>query len=151
MSVIFLSSPSVTVSPSIVFTARPSAPVNLLILDTHDDTATLSWQPPKDDGGAPISSYVVDLLNPGDTEYRPLATVAPDRTEFTAEGLLQGEKYGFRVRAKNAGGVSIEGAELAQPVLVPVSIGKWWGNLIFKKNYLFVFIVDLCLFSLNTF
>ena len=51
-----------------------------------------------------------------------------------ADGLLQGEKYGFRVRAKNAGGVSIDGAELPKPIVIPVTAGKWFGYYIRLKD-----------------
>lgn len=40
---------------------RPSAPVGPLdISDITPDTCSLSWKPPQDDGGSPITNYVVE-------------------------------------------------------------------------------------------
>lgn len=42
--------------------AAPEGPIE--ISDVKADQATLSWKPPADDFGAPVSDYVVEMLDP---------------------------------------------------------------------------------------
>lgn len=39
---------------------RPSPPENLRADEFAGDALTLYWNPPKDDGGAPVSNYIVE-------------------------------------------------------------------------------------------
>lgn len=43
---------------------RPTAPENILkVTDVTNNTATLSWQPPSDNGGSPIEGYIVEKMD----------------------------------------------------------------------------------------
>ena len=43
---------------------RPTVPENpLRVTDVTNNTATLSWQPPTDNGGSPIEGYVVEKMD----------------------------------------------------------------------------------------
>lgn len=43
---------------------RPSPPLGPLdASDITPDTCTLSWKPPLDDGGSPITNYVVEKMD----------------------------------------------------------------------------------------
>lgn len=43
---------------------RPSPPVGPLdVSDITPDTCTLSWKPPLDDGGSPITNYIVEKMD----------------------------------------------------------------------------------------
>ena len=42
--------------------AAPEGPLEMS--DVRADQATLSWKPPADDFGAPVSDYVVEMLDP---------------------------------------------------------------------------------------
>ena len=65
--------------------------------------ARVRWAPPAEDGGAPITAYVVKVLGPGGGEKR--CTASP----CTITGLTNGESYRFTVRAVNAVGEGPEG------------------------------------------
>lgn len=38
----------------------PSSPKNLTVTDISEDSVTLTWEVPEDDGGSPITGYTVE-------------------------------------------------------------------------------------------
>ena len=42
------------------FSARPSAPRELKFGDITKDSVHLTWEPPEDDGGSPLTGYVIE-------------------------------------------------------------------------------------------
>uniref|UniRef100_A0AAY5EL21 Titin n=1 Tax=Electrophorus electricus TaxID=8005 RepID=A0AAY5EL21_ELEEL len=83
---------SATISVKVLDT--PSAPNNLKVQEITKESVTLSWEPPALDGGAKIKNYIVE---------KPSFTNVIE-THFTVSGLTEGNKYDFRVFAKNAVG-----------------------------------------------
>lgn len=86
----------------------PTAPTGPLeISNVTKDRATLSWKPPKDDGGNRVIGYVVERR---DTSKGPDAWVPATQnckeTTFTVPSLLDGHEYEFRVMAFNDNGTS---------------------------------------------
>jgi len=46
-------------------TDKPTPPLGPLdVSDITPETCSLSWRPPNDDGGSPITNYVVERLDP---------------------------------------------------------------------------------------
>lgn len=43
-----------------VYSARPSAPKELKYGDITKDSVHLTWEPPDDDGGSPLTGYLVE-------------------------------------------------------------------------------------------
>lgn len=43
-----------------VYSARPSAPKELKFDDITKDSVHLTWEPPDDDGGSPLTGYLVE-------------------------------------------------------------------------------------------
>ena len=107
----------------------PGAPLNLAASQIERDQLTLTWQPPDSDGGAEISSYVVEMKGEKDTDYYILGKADPMRPKFTALGLKPGEKYNFRVKAKNSAGFGEMGAELDEPVATKAPISAYLCKL----------------------
>lgn len=87
----------------------PGAPANA-VFNHADRDVTITWEPPADTGGSPITGYRV-VLSAGTTMLDPsegvtLARTLPaDATSTTFEGLSVGE-YGATIRAINARGMS---------------------------------------------
>jgi len=76
-----------------------------------DRSATVAWNPPVTDGGTPISGYTV-TASPGGA-----ACTTAGATSCTVEGLVNGTRYTFTVRARNA--VGLGPASAASKALTP--------------------------------
>ena len=62
---------------------------------------TLSWLSPMDDGGSPVTRYVVEALNTKTGKWSEVAEVPAESTQKTITGLQEGVPYEFRVCAEN--------------------------------------------------
>lgn len=88
------------------FIGPPTAPVGPIHFTMATaDSVTLDWQPPKDDGGSPVSSYKIMLSKDG-SDWSEVATPARYDKEYTATNLEEGNNYIFRVIAVNKVGDS---------------------------------------------
>ena len=57
---------------------RPASPEGpLKVSDITNTTAVLSWQPPKDDGGAPIDNYIIEKMDVARGEWVPVRNQTP--------------------------------------------------------------------------
>lgn len=82
---------------------EPGKPGNLKATDWDKDHVDLKWTPPKEDGGSPITGYVVEKKDKfGDWEK--VLEVPSDKTACTVPDLIEGQPYEFRVRAVNKAG-----------------------------------------------
>uniref|UniRef100_A0A673ANX2 Titin n=1 Tax=Sphaeramia orbicularis TaxID=375764 RepID=A0A673ANX2_9TELE len=89
----------------------PIGPIN--ILEVTPDHMMIQWRPPKDDGGTPVTNYVVekkDVKKP----WEPWSVVSSGGTSTKAKvsRLEKGREYIVRVRAENKIGI---GAGLESP------------------------------------
>ena len=83
-------------SMKIVTATAPGTPTGVSAVG-GDGQATVSWSPPADDGGSPITSYVVQP-----STGPPITVEGSTRTTIT--GLTNGTPYGFTVAAVNSVG-----------------------------------------------
>ena len=77
----------------------PSAPLGLEVTAVEATSATLKWNEPKKDGGAPIKEYVIEYKSATDEEWQAREeSVKPKKflTE-TVTDLQKNGKYQFRV------------------------------------------------------
>jgi regulation of enolase protein 1 (concanavalin A-like superfamily) len=80
----------------------PGAPVNVMAA-AGDGQAAISFAAPSDNGGSPVTEYIV-TSNPGGITARGTGT------SIIVAGLSNGTAYTFTVRAVNAAGSSMESA-----------------------------------------
>ncbi|CAG5133824.1 unnamed protein product, partial [Candidula unifasciata] len=83
----------------------PEAPSAPGCTGTTEDSITLTWNPPKKDGGSPITSYVLEKKEKGDQKWTKANLTEILDTEFTVKGLQEGKEYEFRVAAVNNAGI----------------------------------------------
>lgn len=83
---------------------KPEGP--LKVTDVHKEGCKLKWDKPKDDGGLPLTSFIIEKMDVTSGRWVPVSVVDPDKTEQTITGLEPGKKYEFRVKAVNEEGES---------------------------------------------
>jgi len=59
------------------------------------DDCLLKWRPPRDDGGMPISHYVVEKCDESG-RWMPAGETEGPETEMKVKGLQKNKKYKFR-------------------------------------------------------
>lgn len=69
------------------------------------DSVTLSWKKPIDDGGSKITGFIVEKKTPSG-EWEEILEVPPKDNNVVVKDVKEGEECQFRVRAKNAAGLS---------------------------------------------
>jgi Fibronectin type III domain/IPT/TIG domain len=109
-------------SPAVIPMGAPGQPTGVSAV-VSADTATVSWTAPADDGGTPITGYVVTPILAG-TAQSP-TTFDDPATTHTITGLTPGGQYTFQVAAINAAGT---GQASAESNLVTVSTDAQVGG-----------------------
>lgn len=82
--------------------SRPQGP--LKVSDVTKNGCKLKWDKPEDDGGKPVSGYVVEKLDTATGRWVPVGRTS--EPEMDVKGLQEGCEYKFRVKAVNDEGES---------------------------------------------
>ena len=82
----------------------PQGPLSIIKVTTT--SITLSWEPPDDDGGAPITHYSVKYRSASDNRWSEGEDLEGDITIWEQKHLDQGMAYIFQVTARNELGES---------------------------------------------
>lgn len=88
-----------------LLTDPPGPPINLVANDTNKTSTRLTWQPPEDDGGSPVTGYWVERLPSYAAKWKKVNKKAVSKLELTLDDLEEGTEYQLRVCAENAAGV----------------------------------------------
>lgn len=80
----------------------PQGPLD--VSDITPDNCSLAWRPPLDDGGSPITNYIVEKLDYTGVWSKVSSFVRS--THYDVMSLEPNKKYSFRVRAENQYGIS---------------------------------------------
>ena len=82
----------------------PGKPESPEVVEMTPDSARLQWQPPKSDGGSPITNYIIERKTRKDRKWIRVNKDNVTDTEFTVPDLTDGEEYEFRITAENKAG-----------------------------------------------
>jgi hypothetical protein len=85
--------------------AVPLAPRNVAAFGVSAGVI-VSWEPPEDDGGTPITQYSVEISPDGNVSWELAGSTKGDAYSFTVDDLVVGKTYGLRVKAANESGFS---------------------------------------------
>lgn len=109
------------VSPAAV----PERPEDLIITAITKDSISVTWRPPKYDGGADVTSYVLESRMIGHDNFVRVGgeDKLMDR-RFTLAGLKEGSSHEFRVSAVNQVGQG-KPSFATKPVQCKDELGKW--------------------------
>ncbi|XP_013148822.1 PREDICTED: twitchin isoform X2 [Papilio polytes] len=123
---------------------EPSKPKGVELKDWDKDHADLKWQKPDNDGGAPITGYVIEYKEKFGKDWVKGKEVDGDCLEATQDGLKEGCTYEFRVRAINKAGPG-EPSDSTKPIVAkcrfvkPYIIGEGLQSMIIKKGQVISF------------
>ena len=102
--------------PSLSSLEPPSAPTGLKVVATDSGKVTLSWESPSNDGGSPVTGYILQAASPKGQHYEDVGHVDGNITEHELSDLKKDDEYLFRVKAENPAGISKDSAQLDKPV-----------------------------------
>lgn len=118
---------------------EPSKPKNVDVVDWDKDHADLKWAAPENDGGAPITGYVIEYKDKFGKDWVVGKEVPADCLAATIDGLKEGNQYEFRVRAVNKAGPG-EPSDPTKPIIAkcrfvkPFIVGDGLKPIVVKKN-----------------
>ncbi len=107
-----------------IFEKIPNAPSNLTGYSESHSAISLNWSDNSDnESGFTIQRATIQVVG-GWSDFSDLADVSLNTTEYTDQGLIQGQDYMYRVKAYNNGGSSPYSAEttVTTQVSIPLAI-----------------------------
>ena len=105
----------------------PSAPE---VVDWSEGHMDLEWKEPIDDGGSPITGYIIEKKARHSTEWVNVQQIEGIRCKGSVHGLTEGEEYQFRIIALNKAGPS----EPGQPSRPKEARARYLPPKIDRKN-----------------
>ena len=109
--------------------AAPDAPEPSNVTPT---TVTLTWTPPKRDGGSPITGYILEMKDRFATRWTQVNQDSMTEVTCTLKTLKEGTEYQFRVIAVNKAGQSKPSTETI--VIAKHPFGKHSATLVYVSN-----------------
>jgi len=86
------------------FVDEPGKPGTPEVVDYDRDFVELQWKRPDEDGGSPITGYVIEKRDKYSPTWEKCAEVEGDTNRGKVNDLVEGTQYEFRVRAVNKAG-----------------------------------------------
>lgn len=83
------------------FLGVPDRPEEVEVTAVTKDYITVTWKPPKNDGGCEVTSYILEARMIGKDKFLRLTKEKLMNRRFTFDGLREGDAYEFRVSAVN--------------------------------------------------
>ncbi|CAK6964216.1 myosin binding protein Cb [Scomber scombrus] len=84
----------------------PDPPESVKCTGVGEDCATITWQPPKFDGGAVVKGYLMERKKKGSSRWTKLNFDVYESTTYEAKRMIEGVLYEMRVFAVNSIGLS---------------------------------------------
>lgn len=77
-----------------------------ILKDWSRNHADIAWKAPEDDGGAPITGYIIEKKDEFSPKWTKVLETRGPECKAHIPDLVEGQKYQFRVKAVNKGGQS---------------------------------------------
>ena len=82
------------------------APQSVEVIKFTTSSITIAWKEPENDGGAPVTSYLIDIKEENASEFKNLRKLDGDVYSYTCLKLKPDTAYDFQVFAENSAGIS---------------------------------------------
>lgn len=80
-----------SISTNVFCVGKPGSPEGPLnITDISADSCKLSWNPPKNSGGAPVTNYIVEKMDVEDGNWKPITKFCRAET-YNVPDLVKGK------------------------------------------------------------
>ncbi|XP_071059407.1 immunoglobulin-like and fibronectin type III domain-containing protein 1 [Pseudochaenichthys georgianus] len=99
----------------------PQGPVD--IMESAVTSVEFKWKPPKDDGGCPVTNYILERQQVGRNKWTNLGEIPGSNPSYRDSDVTPGRRYCYRIRAKNAEGIS----EYLQTEDIPAGVLRYPG------------------------
>lgn len=93
--------------PSYLPAAVPDPPHTLVASNITKTEATITWQPPVNDGGTPLTGYHVERCSDNSARWVRQTRQPITETTYYTDNLMQGTEYQYRAVALNKRGESV--------------------------------------------
>lgn len=115
-------------------TDKPGPPAAFDISEITNESCCLAWNAPRDDGGSPVTNYIVEMRPTDKEEWQKLSATIK-QTAFKACKLVSMKEYVFRVSAENQYGIGTPAEHV--PIVAKYSFGKFICHYIihFHKSF----------------
>ncbi|KAK1900777.1 Immunoglobulin-like and fibronectin type III domain containing protein 1 [Dissostichus eleginoides] len=97
----------------------PEGPVE--VVESTSTMIEIQWNPPKDDGCSPVTNYLIERQQEGQSNWMKLGDVLADKTSFRDRNVAHGKIYNYRIYAENPQGVS-DSLETADSIMAGILI-----------------------------
>lgn len=95
----------------------PTPPLDVDVNEVFQTSCIVSWKPPTDDGGAPLTKYIIERQDLSlKAQWENVGETTPEKTVFKVTDLVPKKSYKFRICAVNTLGPS-EPALFGKPIL----------------------------------
>lgn len=116
-----------------LFTAVPDRPEDLEVKAVTKNSVTLTWNPPKYNGGSDITMYVLESRLIGKEKFHRVTKEKMLDRKYTVEGLKEGDTYEYRVSACNIVGQG-KPSFCTKPITCKDEIGMYLFYISFENN-----------------
>uniref|UniRef100_A0AAY4B5V1 Titin n=1 Tax=Denticeps clupeoides TaxID=299321 RepID=A0AAY4B5V1_9TELE len=82
----------------------PDAPKGVDVSNIKKDSMVITWEPPTNDGGSPVTGYIIEKHDKEGVRWTRCNRSTVTDVTYKVKGLLEGHAYEFRVAAENAVG-----------------------------------------------
>ena len=112
---------NVYVGATIPTPTPPPSPTEIAVTSSNGALA-LKWSPPTNNGGSPITDYVIEYKLSTDKDWRTFADGTSANTQTTITGLKNDQTYQVRISSVNSVGTGDKSSPInAIPKLVPTT------------------------------
>lgn len=90
----------------ILTTDKPTQPLGPVdIIESSSTCIEFKWRSPKDDGGSPITDYILERQQIGRNSWKKLGKIGPE-PKYRDTDVDHGRKYCYHIRAESDQGTS---------------------------------------------
>lgn len=83
---------------------QPQGPVD--VIESAVTSVEFKWKPPKNSGGCTVSAYIIERRQVGRNKWSNVGEIPGSNPSFKDSDVDPGRRYCYRIRAKNAEGIS---------------------------------------------